>query len=99
MNPACSEIAIGINAGTAARQDVGVGQQLGGLPPAEPAVGHEVEERDERELERHEEIAAERAAQHRGRRAPLRATRRATAADEAGNARRARLSAAMNTSA
>ena len=44
----------------------------------------EVEERDERELERHEEIAAGGAAEHRRASAPLRATTRATAADDAG---------------
>ena len=68
MNPACSEMAIGISAGIGSGQDVGIRQHFGGLPPAEPAVRREVENGDECQLERNEEIAAERAAEHRGRR-------------------------------
>ena len=51
------------------RQDVGIGQHLGGLPPAEPSVRRVVERGDQRELERDEQVAADRAAQHRARRA------------------------------
>ena len=51
------------------RQDVGIGQHLGRLPPAQPAIRRVIERCDERELERHEQVAAGRASQHRSRRA------------------------------
>ena len=47
-----------------AAEHVRVGQRLGWLPPAEPAIRRVVERRDERELDRHEQVAAERAADH-----------------------------------
>ncbi len=55
--------------GHGGRQDVGIGQHLGGLPPAQPAIARVVERGDERELQRDEEVTAHRAPQHRARRA------------------------------
>ena len=62
------------------REDVGIGQHFGRLPPAEPAVRRVIEAGDERQLERHEAVAAERAAEHRARRAAFGATTPATIA-------------------
>ena len=39
MKPACSDVAIGVSAGTADAEDVRIGQRLGGLPPSEIAIG------------------------------------------------------------
>jgi hypothetical protein len=54
-----------------AAQDLGIGQHLGGLPPAKETIGRGIEDGDERELERHEQIAAERAPQDGRRRCRL----------------------------
>ena len=99
MNPACSDIAIGVSAGTARAEDVRIGQHLRRLPPAEPAVRRVVERCDEcqaRSARTDSRRACDRRFAASGRR---RATRRATAADGAETRARVRLSAAMNTSA
>ena len=51
-----------------AAENVRIGQRLRWLPPAEIAVGDEIERDDKGELDRHEQIAADRASEHRRRR-------------------------------
>ena len=78
------------------RQDVGIGQRLRRLPPAEPAIGDEVEGRDQRQLDGHEQVAARSAARDLDRAAGV-ARPHAPQLRVVRKARRVRRSAVMNT--
>ena len=54
-----------------APEDLGIGERFRRLPPAEEMVGRVIERGDERERERHEQVAADGASQHRLRRRGL----------------------------
>ena len=54
---------IGASAGQRAAENVGIGQRLRRLPPSQVAIGNEIKCRDQRQLDRHKEIAANGAAE------------------------------------